>query len=817
MRLSDLMSGGMEKPHKKSRWERGVDQLNGPRKRGKRMTELVDAEIERESPVSKRSNKAEDLPAYAGSFVAADMNESDEAQMMFAEAKERHDAEAKKKKVGEKNKPRKKRKKNKRLKRWESLFFEVVPFDMTKLNPVARQAIQKKKRSIGYEVPGEMYQCKLSRFPHVCAQGHESFFLHTMKAGNMQRHFESFHSDCVEWMEKAVEEDCHRDRLLVQVEFYLRTVERASRTSSRKVLKERTMSSFFSGVSPVKIKEDLQKGGELLPKRHRQELSFLVWMIANELSFASLDGPEFERFKKEAVLKLRGRTKMTDLVRPIYQYAMKAQAQVLKECGFFSVTFDYWVGNGEDYLAITYHSCTPEFKLVHCVLDLVYTPGKKYAEHVQSQVQNCIDAHTDASCLLVSTVTDKGANVLAASRILTGEDAKFCINHEIKKVVDDCFCGSSATPATAPLAAALLTMITNISAWIRTDKDEKRVFESLQDQSVPLQLLVDNETRWEGKFNCIDRFLFVRVAINALLGSEQSLFQEMLPEFQEGELPFDFGGEQFWTCVKEVRDVLKVLHIVSKAAQGEEFITNSIIPYWVDQLMKVCVRDEGESHTVAQLKEALLRSIQSRMGYYLTEVNNSLKAAALDPRFALLSQFGIEDSVVEEVWDDIVEEQMNFCQISQEERPDKWERAKSNLKNNLTEIREILEASSKEYIDAGNRPGSGEDDELDPLHFWRTAVKGENPKVPSEDVSAFVSFAKSARMLLSIPAGSAPSERVFSVAGRVYSKLRTSLSDELLEMLVVCRDFICKSPIYSFDGLIAEIAQHIVNVEDVDQ
>jgi hypothetical protein len=44
--------------------------------------------------------------------------------------------------------------------------------------------------------------------------------------------------------------------------------------------------------------------------------------------------------------------------------------------------------------------------------------------------------------------------------------------------------------------------------------------------------------------------------------------------------------------------------------------------------------------------------------------------------------------------------------------------------------------------------------------------------------------------LLSIPAGSAPSEREFSCAGRVYGDLRSSLSDATLEMLVVIRDYI---------------------------
>jgi hypothetical protein len=44
-----------------------------------------------------------------------------------------------------------------------------------------------------------------------------------------------------------------------------------------------------------------------------------------------------------------------------------------------------------------------------------------------------------------------------------------------------------------------------------------------------------------------------------------------------------------------------------------------------------------------------------------------------------------------------------------------------------------------------------------------------------------------ARWLLSIPAGEAPSERIFSIAGRMFGKLRQAMKPELLEKLTFCQ------------------------------
>lgn len=100
-------------------------------------------------------------------------------------------------------------------------------------------------------------------------------------------------------------------------------------------------------------------------------------------------------------------------------------------------------------------------------------------------------------------------------------------------------------------------------------------------------------------------------------------------------------------------------HIVSKQAQGQKYVTISHTPYWLWKLHRACVRVEEESPRTSELKAALLASLERRCGYYLSTVNNALKAAALDPRFAALGHFGVPAAIVQETWDGLVDEALN--------------------------------------------------------------------------------------------------------------------------------------------------------------
>ena len=66
------------------------------------------------------------------------------------------------------------------------------------------------------------------------------------------------------------------------------------------------------------------------------------------------------------------------------------------------------------------------------------------------------------------------------------------------------------------------------------------------------------------------------------------------------------------------------------------------------------LKSQSKNADVIKLKAALLKAVDSRMGWMFTKNNVYLKSAALDPHYGSLEM--ISDKLRDEVWDSLVEE-----------------------------------------------------------------------------------------------------------------------------------------------------------------
>lgn len=80
------------------------------------------------------------------------------------------------------------------------------------------------------------------------------------------------------------------------------------------------------------------------------------------------------------------------------------------------------------------------------------------------------------------------------------------------------------------------------------------------------------------------------------------------------------------------------------------------------------------------------------------------------------------------------------------------------------------------------------------LEWWRKL------RSRPEEAVVFSHFFRAARIFLSMPAGGAPSESVFSSTTDMVTKKRNSLSDKTLEQMTIVRHFV-RSPRYSFEAM----------------
>lgn len=818
-RRGNLSSEG-KKPKHKSRFMRGIQDL--PETRAARaepgaFTEFVQRFGDGGDDVGDAQaaeSRALEAAGYSDTVFPVGATEDQQAAILAGDAVQRRSKRKELERVRRRKKKKKKaedaaRRKKAHSKPWEALLFEAVPFDERRLkdtNPKAHSSFLK-KRAVDGE-PEFMYACMLSPYAIVSEKEHPGkhpeCFLINMRAVSMQNHMDSFHRDVCVVMQRQYEDDCHEDRLLKARDMFFDTQQRAALTPS--VRAGRPICSFFQPVKKSKYR---------LSSTEKTEIALMLWLVESECSFNSLRHQAFATFKSIAGFNgIRGQTCLTDLIRPLHAVALQHQEKRIQACGFFSTTFDYWKGVcGDDYLGITYHACDDDFNLVECVLDLVYTPNKKFSVNIATQVQACVNSHTTDECIHVASVTDKAADVKKASQMLTGDDAKWCFNHEIKKVIDDCFEGTTATPATALLAKKVTVLIRDVSAWVRTDKDENMLLCAMQKVEKPVQLLVENDTRWEGKFRSVERFLRLRAALVEMKPETGSQLWTMMAKDFDPDVAFPgfareaSGAEQdaFWRLVTQIKDILGTFHKASMFVQGEEYPTLSSIPYWCWRITNSLAAVTDDAIAIKELKTALKASFKKRTRYYMTTCNNALKAAALDPRFADLARLGVDDVTISEVWFSIKEEELQFSNIDVTDNEVQRNRWLKSLDGDIKNCQEALCELSANWFENGCRlEDTGVDFEtrpgpINPLDFWRAATKEGTPapcgdcnwRISEYDSRFFSALKKAARVLLSIPAGSAPSERIFSGAGRVYTPGRSRLGEDQLERLVVLRNYLC--------------------------
>lgn len=157
----------------------------------------------------------------------------------------------------------------------------------------------------------------------------------------------------------------------------------------------------------------------------------------------------------------------------------------------------------------------------------------------------------------------------------------------------------------------------------------------------------------------------------------------------------------------------------------------------------------------------------------------SVLVAALDPRFRQLKFLSDENK--EEVKDELLRQAAAL-----EEQTEAQEPANLNPKRNKTDF-DVLLGEEEEAADSGPKyqveqlfAEKSAKRDTDPLDWWK------------QNEFLYPLLAKIARSVLSVPATSALSERVFSAAGLTVTKLRSYLNPDNVDALVYLHEQECR-------------------------
>ncbi len=260
------------------------------------------------------------------------------------------------------------------------------------------------------------------------------------------------------------------------------------------------------------------------------------------------------------------------------------------------------------------------------------------------------------------------------------------------------------------------------------------------------------------------------------------------------------------TLLKEYVGVMQPFEEATNCVQGEDRVTTSnVLPSIRGLRFKL---ESIHSVYCKQLITDVLLSINARLHKYETNVLY-ITGAVLDPRFKL---HWCMQNEVEDCKNTVVVEMQKFCTVNVmsltpqspsvlvlspalAQIPDQGSQEEPNNKKLKVNLFSFMESSGQQEQEIQE-----EDILLKIRHELNDYVKVPLQEYESDPLAwwnsnkdLFPHAARAASALLSIPASSAPVERVFSIAGKIYRSERTRLKGHKYETLMFIK---CNKNLY---------------------
>lgn len=480
---------------------------------------------------------------------------------------------------------------------------------------------------------------------------------------------------------------------------------------------------------------------------------------------------------------------------PMYQEAVEYVKLELSKGIRHAFTTDGWTSlSTESFITTTCHYIEPQtFTLHSIVLDTKYCPVSHTAENLAKEMETSIVKWNLKDPV---SVTDNAANIVKACDL-----AKLphigCFGHTLNLAVNRCL-SISEVSALLGKCRKLVSVFKQSSLKTSALHTAEVTLELQQ-----LQVLQDVETRWNSALGMISRLLEILPAIWTVLYKDKK-YVHLLPSD---------------TDRKNMEDLKELLHPVEEATEkvsAEKYSTVSLILPTMERFIKHdFVPKPNDSSLIVKAKDAVRTDLLKRYNKD-DEQALLLRATVLDPRFKRMQWLGAENR--EKVYSQLKQDMLKTKVKSETESAvstevySREETATSEESNSV----EVDEPASEE-VGAQSSPekkklkkSCGETEENADF-FDVLFVKEEKSKLTKLDMitrefdgymkeevtfkvhpilwwrinrDKYPLLAQMAMKYLHIPATSVPSERVFSTAGNILTKKRSSLTAENADMLV---------------------------------
>lgn len=508
-----------------------------------------------------------------------------------------------------------------------------------------------------------------------------------------------------------------------------------------------------------------------------RQLVTVLWCEIGAISYDMLNHPF-----AASVLRVKpfSRRHITSMLLPaLSAFSVNVTLEKFKSAHTLAITADGWTSIHQQvkYAAVTAHFLTDSWELVSDVIGMIPLESRStsnalsdYVKHDLFEISPSLQSH------VTSIVTDNGADFSGMARILLAneDDAHHCTAHTLELVIGD------ALQAVHSLRV-IVDVARNVIKATRTHNDIRAKLKSMKLRKIPL----DVPTRWWSTFEMLRRFYFQRDALRCAWSSDEATGWVDHPSLPSAMHDFPVLGEAVF--------LLRLFARAVRQSEGHQYVTLSHVPEWIFQIRSMLLANHVETPIANAFQRALLASLDERFRDVLSNPRNiCLAAAALHPQHAHLTI--VEPSVADEVYKNLWTrysmripesqqmDQLMFDGAVQTGRKFAAELGKEDEIHRARRREAMLADLPRDTIKSADIGPKIE--VIDACKWWKNATSSDS-KLPARVKTSCEILAPLARSILSQPATSAPSERVFSVAEHVDRYNRASMTDDVFAAHVV--------------------------------
>ena len=560
-----------------------------------------------------------------------------------------------------------------------------------------------------------------------------------------------------------------------------------------------------------------------------------AWVIEENQPLNAVEKPSFRRMLS-TIDPLCPKTTIK-AVRDDISYLGLVSRQALKRelsGKYFSLTTDHWTSpNDETYSCLTAH-WIENGKMHRAVLAFEVFTGTTTGFALGEDFVRVFNLYEFDLKYVVAVVTDTTGNMNTFGEYLRRRGVRhlYCVDHVLHlnaklAYVDSNLPGSGNAMKVARSLVEYFTKSTQAMGKILRQQAQNEHYEG----HTPLKPLQDVVTRWWSTYRMLSRLRYLQRAIQVLVVNKSIVAT-------------DLTTEQY-KILEDVENLLKPTAEAQKLLEGEKYPTISLVPFFLHSIRRQyeeMAKDDTKSGAVLNLAGVLLKDFEKRYlsrsepvfsteirrasGRYEGVPSDTIIASALDPRTKNLCPF-IPDNEHDSIWNEVLKLMIELKLASmpstssnatvtavdavshrpvQQARLGRGGASARGMFDELTasnqqqdahrcrqaavteEGREVIRRFCSDELEryrfteislpmfCSSETEDEEEQFSDPLMWW------EARKV------AYPNLYVLAQRFLSIPATSAPSERLWSLASRIVTIRRAKLESMLIGDLMFLKE-----------------------------